>query len=437
MIPFAIMCGRLRTTDGTEIEIRVLDLSLSGFTFRLPIGYFDNHGKADNIKMSFWQWSSKTYETVELSLVDANENEIISKERLEFYDIFRVNTCSEKYRILADVLTKEYMNYIRYKLECSDSELTSAMTGRSMDDTKYASSVNAALKGFAEKILTNAKAVGRASRMVDDRNTEFCISLENRRLVGMFLEKCTDEFVMSLFKRNYLEEHPFSRAKYTRLYVGNSYCCNQYPNVETVRKIAEKACECGMNVTVVIAPVPESRYIEFMEYIDGILRLLLEMPVIDEICVNDLGMFDYVSARIVSTVIDKENTVIDKENTVRVTKGILLSKSRRDPRSNYLDDIKTYAGTFGDSSAKAVFFPYYQVNTGTFCTLFAAVNNGGRGNQCRVNKCSYECEKYAFLYPDGFNMIGRYNSLFGAIDSERVMFEPDVALRRVVVNLWD
>lgn len=60
-----------------------------------------------------------------------------------------------------------------------------------------------------------------------------------------------------------------------------------------------------------------------------------------------------------------------------------------------------------------VYFPYYQMNTSTWCTTYAMCQNGKRGRQEEAECCPGYCRWETFLYPDDLHMVGRFNSLFG------------------------
>lgn len=411
MIPYAIMCGKVYSEDGVSTEIRVLELSADGFTFRLPVDYEQVHGRLSRIEMSFYGWDEKSYSGVSIELTDDNTS---VESGTEYYTVYAVKSNDSEYRRQASSLTKEYMKYIDCKLNLSDAEMSAQMAGYPCEQEEiYAEDYEAQLECFATAIMSERASVKHCARMVAEEACEIAYSLETIELVDMYLRMHTDEFVMSVFEKNHLEKHPFAHAKIDRLHIGNEYCYNLIPDADTVMRVAEKSLSEGLEITIVLPPIPESKYEEVCEYIDKCVSRFPQA----EICVNDIGMRKYAE---------------DKYSSSTVVNGILLDKYRRDPRMKYAEDMK---GDMG-SKASAVYFPYYQTNTGTFCPLYAAVNNGGRGNQERVNACSHECERKVFAYPAHLNMIGRYNSLFGvgyaAIES---VSDAYTAPRRVVLNL--
>ena len=413
MIPYAILYGKVHSKDGMTVDVNVLELMGNGFTFRLLSGYREIHGDILKIDMYFFDWSVKQYRGVVIDFVRTT-NSVSIKENTDFYDVYEIGVDDKEFISLSSMLTKQYINYIDCKLNLGDAEMSAQMTNYPAGaDAVFASGYEEQIKEFAVNIMADNAALGVMSEIVADTECEMCYSLENRKLVDMYLSMHIDEFIMSVFKDNYLENHPFSNAKIKRIYIGNQYCTNLMIDIDTVFKIIDKAYEEGINVTLAIPPVSATKYAYVCEYIDKMLDYIAakygEMTDGFELCVNDLGMMDYA---------------INKHDNVKVIEGILLNKYRRDPRMKYVADVIPM-------ETGVVYYPYYQSNTGTFCPLCAVVKNGERGNQERVFVCGHECEKKVFLYPNHLNMIGKYNSLFGVsvngIDSHNH--------RRVVINL--
>ncbi len=85
-----------------------------------------------------------------------------------------------------------------------------------------------------------------------------------------------------------------------------------------------------------------------------------------------------------------------------------------------------------------LYVPFQQMNTGTFCTLYASIVNGNRGKQERVNSCPGYCRDHAFLYPQHLDMLGRFNSVFYAdlklLENGQYIREALNRGRRVIFN---
>lgn len=402
MIPYAILGGKIYSADEKVTDIRVLELMADGFTFRMPRDYKIQHGEFTYAEMTFFDWKTKTYNSVGLNLA-AEGNGCEPYGCNEFYDEYMIKTVDDRYAVLSANLSKDYLKYIDCKLNLDDAELSAEMAGYpAVIEEAYAEDYEAQVVYTAEAIMHNHDAIEGMRRIADSDACEMCYSIENRELVDMYLSMHVGEFVVSVFKKKHLENHPFSFTKINRIYIGNEYCCNMLPDADTLIRVAGKAADEGMSVTAAIPPVPAGKYKDICKYIDKCISY------VSEVCVNDVGMLSYVR---------------EHYPAVRVIKGILLDKYRRDPRMKYAQDLVC-------ENSGVIYYPYYQTNTGTFCPLHAAVKNGSRGNQERVRACNGECLEKALVYPKGLNVIGRYNSLFG-VYIEGIDSKP----RRVVINL--
>lgn len=473
MIPFAILAGRITTETENELEIRILELAPDFFTFRLPVDWQKRNGKIEHISLSFYQRDCVAYCTVVLQEKHI-ETETCSDEDSDSYakcsilglqreavdsfsETWRVETESEIYRNAVYQLTREYVSYIEDKTLLEDWELANKMTSYPAEkETLFSKDYQSWLNGIREKIVdeydeqswkwTEKFALnylmfdkdengtienGLSARILS--NTDFenqdltaCISLENEKQIHDFLKKMRDEFWTDYWKEIMDKDntdsgrtiyHPLQTIPITEILLGNSYCLNLLPKAELVKAVLHKAAKYEMTVTLVLAPVPESGFVEVMKFVDEIELLVEEMQKkrvsmerTDELKayaiaaqadhkfikwqVNDYGMYEALQKR------------------VSTEKGVLLQKTKRDPRRKYRNEDNESDKNLmriGDR----VFLPFYQTNTATFCTLYAAVCEGERGKQLRVQECPKYCKEHCFLYPEHLDMVGRYNSLFG------------------------
>lgn len=413
MIPFDILSGEIFTEDKMKTEIRILELSPDSFSFRLPSDFLCNHGQIETINLSFFSWEKGEYEEVFVEFFD-----IKLMEKNDFSETFKVYAKNEQFGILSKKLSREYLHYIDLKINYEDSELSHEMTGMPMemwDD--FTDNIHAQKNYWSNQIkqlLDNSLFDSQLFK------PEFCISLENSELTELFLNNDFDAFKTMYFKRWGLEDTPLFRLKYKRIYVGNPYCPCIFPKGEVIQHICEKAKKQGIGITFVFAPISQSIYESTVELIDKSALNGVEIQV------NDLGM---------------KKSILEMCKDVRVINGPLLNKQRRDPRKQYssrhINDNKNNLMT----DDNAVYYPFYQTNTGTFCPLYASVNNRNRGNQKRITACDEICADYAFLYPKAFNLIGKYNSLLGFEASLKRVFDyistdNNNGIERLVINLW-
>ena len=253
-----------------------------------------------------------------------------------------------------------------------------------------------------------------------------------------------------------MAKHPFARAKWTRIYLGNQFCHNLFPCETQLFSILQKAKWEDLSVTFAFTYLRE-------EYVEQTTQLLLKLyawckqekfPC--EVVINDWGMAALLNG---------------KEDMLTPILGVLLNKRRKDPRMNY--KLGFQADAMHENAANNAFYqkylkeqyrivryeyescgydfvvpdghhsihvPYFQTNTSQYCPLFARCVNGDRGNQTPVKNCPQYCRDFVFLYPKHLRMVGRYNSLFGY--DKRALEEIDFWAKirksnidRMVVNL--
>lgn len=422
MIPFAILGGKINTTDGEALEFRILELSPDCFTARFPKGYFAVHGETEKLVLSFFDWENKKYTDIEIK-----QFELLCDKENEFYDVFTFKCNLVSYKNAAKKLTDEYLKYIDCRLEMDDVQMSEAMCGfPAKGEEVFARDIAQQLDIWAEGIVCHKQPTG----------VKLGISLENNALIEMYLSLKKEEFVSRYFESAGLKGHPYATIIPDRLYIGNPYCINLMPEKDIFERIMVKAQTDKIALTLVVAPVPEWRAEITAQHIRECIRIYhegegshmsnseeciqMQSENLFEIQVNDYGM----------------QRLLEKEG-VNVVRGPMMYKDKRDPRAEYYESKKS--GLM--RSQKELYFPMYQTNTGTFCTLYAAVHNGSRQNIRRVKNCPHYCEKAHFLYPLKYNMIGRYNSLFGIdfdslknpMELERSAIE--LGIDRIVLNL--
>lgn len=412
MIPFAILSGRVDTTKGKSIEISILELSSEWFTFRLPRGFMEDGEGMKRLELSFYKQAEEEYSSV---LLDNPKWEV----RLdEYYDFYRVDTGSEEYQHEVEAFSGMYMDYVESRLTLSDEE-HAARWSQYPDNQEedFCSTQEEQICWFAEQIMKEIKSDSWKA------NGEYEIALQTFNLVSQYLNRTKEEFRKWYFENQNLEKHPISQWKLTGIVVGNPFCPHLFPEFDVLEQLLSKAKKEGLNVSFVLAPTSETMWEQQWERILWLYHYGKAHTMYIQIEVNDLGL-----------CFEIENKL--KDDIIKAKRGILLNKKRKDVRGKYLGQQMDYS--ILDQSERATYFPYYQMNTGTFCTLYAKVILGKRGNQKRVKNCARYCEDYCFIYPKHLDMIGRFNSLMGIKYSSLINGEELVEQaygKRLVVNL--
>lgn len=422
MIPFAILSCVLQTKTGEMQEIRAIDLSTEGFTFRL------SHEDAGLLRerprfvtLGFYERANERYNHVTLS-----EYTIAREEETAFYVLFRLRTQEAVFRICAENLMREYLEYIDLKLSGDDAALSQALTGYpAAGEGRFAPTLEAQRRQWYSALCPDEGWLDAVHRM-----PEIALQLDEPELWEQYAQMPLGDFVRWYFRRFGLPECYESAAQVNCLYMGNSYCPHLSPEEEMLENLLRKAISEGVHPVIVLPPAAEH---DVSEVTDRIRRLVSmnagERPL--EVVVNDWGMLTYLS----------ENYV--KE--INVTLGILLNKRRKDSRFQYYHKHSEQLNGLEENALNAPFFrnrlaemgvsrfsceccgylyrlpegrnalhlPFYQMNTATHCTLYARCCHGDRGHQSPVAHCPRYCRDYAFLYPEMLSMVGRFNTLFG------------------------
>ena len=444
MIPFAILSGKLIRSGCEDQEIRILELSPDSFTFRLPRIYEKQEAapltsamdpcclspQPESVILHFYDFGSASYREMTLG------GFTLTRERTRrFYEEYRLTIDDAGYRGAVKHLTTEYLRYIRLKSEEDDAALSRELSGYPASaEENYPESFDVQKKRwFApwDRDSENRNNTGGSWSAAALDSCELALSLDRPDVWNRYLELPPDTFVREFWKRNHLESHPVAREKITCLYIGNQFCHMLFPSDALLFRLLDKTCRDGLKAVLAFSYVQENR----MEDVSMLLKKLADWCRGGrelELVVNDWGMLSMIREAGYSCF--------------SLTLGLLLQKRRKDVRLGYKRGFDRYGGDLQETSLQAGFypdylkdrfhvkrisyescgypikitpgkaslhFPFYQMNTSQYCTLYAGCKNGDRGKQCQITECPEYCRDRVFLYPEFLNMIGRYNSLFG------------------------
>lgn len=403
MIPFSILSGKIQFDKKLEIEdleLRVLELANDSFQCRLPLSILKDLDclQIQSFEFHFFNQEESFYE--EIFLKDF-EYEI--EEKTRYWLLIRVFTVQDDFRRAAQHLTKEYMSYIQDKLYEDDAILSSHFSAYPADgDAFFFENESQQKEYWVSAIKRN---VEKMEREENNPPLKLSLFLETPERVKRFLSLAFESYVKGYWEEHQLSFHPFSRMSVQGIHIGNSYCIHLLPDLEDWEGILEKAC--GLEITYIIPPVAQSFYKKIVKNLIVIHDLVKRWKRMITIEVNDMGLY-----RLLSGDID-EDSFEKKWECFRVIKGIMLHKKIKDSRMHYRNIHQKESLFYLDHSKNALYLPYYQMNTGTFCTLYAAFHYGDRGHQDRILACDRPCLSHCFLYPKHLSMMGRYNSLLG------------------------
>ena len=466
-IPFGLLAGELWNDIGTKKEVRIVKLSESGLVFRTaePLEY---EGKVsertdESLVLHFFDEKKNGYQDVVLEHITPRR--MSKDEKGEVFNSYFLAIENEDFRAQTRRLFEAYYRYINLKLCGDDAYLAKECVGYpAKEDEVFAANFTSQKLGWYQEALMQIKK-GECVNALEGSpvellgvvsNLELALELDNPKLYQEYLSKDKDSFFKEYWSGNGLAEHPFARAKWTRIYLGNQFCHNLFPCETQLFSILQKAKWEDLPVTIAFTYLRE-------EYVEQTTQLLLKLyawckqekfPC--EVVIHDWGMAALLKG---------------KEDMLTPILGVLLNKRRKDPRMNY--KLGFQADAMHENAANNAFYqkylkeqygivryeyescgydfvvpdghhsihvPYFQTNTSQYCPLFARCVNGDRGNQTLVKNCPQYCRDFVFLYPEHLRMVGRYNSLFGY--DKRALEEIDFWAKirksnidRMVVNL--
>lgn len=392
MIPYAIFMMKLIWKDGKSIEVRGLDPLDHGVRFRLSRSWKERmQSGPEKIQACFFDFDSKKY--IKTVFTDYRIIKKRDEEELEAL-YYCMQTENKVFTQAFQNMLSQYWHYIRLKQDCSEIELMEQLTGLAIVDEE---------KNYADRIQTWKKSQIDTLHRKDPGfwnigEVELGIVLDGPAMWKKFLQiDQWESFLRYYWKDNALEEHPIASEKITHIYVGNQFCPLLFPEWEELMLILNRIRTLGLKPVVVFSTMPE-HLISARKEILMLLQEWEENPI--EIVINDLGQ------ELMLREMVKEGDI--RENSFLSYYGILLHKMKKDSRMQLFGPDYDVCG-----DKKTVYLPLYQMNTGTFCPLYALCQYGDRGHQKEVKECPHYCKEYAIFYPDGLNQIGLGNSIFG------------------------
>lgn len=414
MISFALFGATLIFPGGSPREISVCDLSADGFTFRLA--------KDDD-------FSGETPSEVRCHTNGFREHGDFTVYRFTVEPI-GADRYSRTFRLISDDpafighmknLMKDFTEYSLLKNENPDAELTLRYTGCPLpadpppDFAAWRYNILSSLQPDDGQWLS---AVSQVKELVWHPS--------GIRLLRRIAETKVSAAWQEALAEAGLGQHPLCRLVPRAVCLGSSFCPDLFPDLSLLKELLRVCGEERVNVLFAFPPIPENRLSWFEDMIRALDQLFPGEPI--EILLNDPGACS-VARRLIP-------------DRIRLLAGPLMVRRRKDPRiAWWRGDPKNLDQTSANSPAcrqwlasfgirqvlweacgypirtmkdDLLQLPFYQVSTGTFCPLRAAVLTGKRGKQAGHDACHHECEDFSFLYGEEIGLTGRFNSLFGA-----------------------
>ena len=428
MIPYAILAGQYFEKDSniaTE-DFRILELSPETFIFRTAEPLV--HPEEGEFLLHFFSFRGQRWENVCLKPENftIQEAEASAEAAEAFYTTYRVKTSFRDFEEKAAKLSAEYLHYISLKWEGDDAALSQALTGYPAElEGRFAD----CWEQQKEELFSNLQAESGWQEAYESF-PRLALQLDRPSLWQAYLHQPLREFMRAYWKQNNLEKHPIRHRLPDSLCIGNQFCRHLFPKKEELAAIRRKAQEEGLQILLYLSPTAEEQMEERKHFLREQARMAADKEEKTELVINDLGLLHFLQEELPGSFV--------------ITLGSLLNKYRRDVRmqwkKGYDRNQKSEnafstdfyparlcgigaAGWLLEASAplpkisaegkSSLIFPFYQMNTAGYCTLYAACKNLSRGRQEYVKSCPGYCEGNCFLYPQALGMVGRYNTLFG------------------------
>lgn len=425
-----------------EKEVRILKVSPKKLTLRLAEKIKDSV----KLKIAFYLFDDYKYE--EVIIEDYKIIEIIKED---FYLTYIIEINNNEYFEGVRRTFKNYSNYIRLKAFGDGNEFSKEMVN-------YPSQLDYEFFNYyleqKKEWMANLNYENWDKSII--KSVEFALSLDNYVLYKKYLNNPFNVFKEEYLKENFINNHKLFQGNISRLYIGNEFCHNLFPETSLLMEMLKKSKEEQLEVTLCFTYMRENYIDKTKDILNKVYNWCIENNKKIEIIINDWGMVSLIE---------------DKLDYFNINLGVLLNKRKKDPRYIYKKGYIENKNLMGKNSLNSSIFneflkdinieryeyescgyrmsiaegnhslhiPFYQTNTSQYCTLYAMCTTMDRGNQKLVESCPQYCKEYVFTYAKHLKMVGRYNSLFGFDDtllknSEELEYYINSGIDRIVLN---
>lgn len=401
-------------------EVRILKISPEKLTVRVA----EEIDKVKFVKVAFYVFEENRYEEIIIKDYD-----IIEKRKGEFDFRYVFSIKSQEYSFNVRKAFKNYSKYVMLKAFGDDNEFSKEMV-------EYPAELDYEFYDYYLEQKKDWMSELNYSKWNYDMmdSIELAVTLDNDVLYKNYMEKDIKTFKKYYLKENFIDNHKLFNTDINRIYVGNEFCHNLFPQKELLKVIMEKAKEEKLQITLCFTYIRECFIEKTKEIIDEVYDWCHTNNTSIEIIVNDFGMLKLTQ---------------DKTDYFNLSLGVLLNKRKKDPRYIYKKGYMENKDLIGENSLNSSIYnkflkeykieryeyencgykisiaeghhslhvPFYQTNTSQYCPLYAVCENMDRGNQKLVKNCPKYCLDYVFVYPKHLKMVGRYNSLFAFDDT--------------------
>ena len=423
-------------------EVRILKISPESITVRLA----EEIDEISKFVVAFYIFNENRY-----SEVNIEDFVINKKKREEFYYTYSFIIKNQEYFQRVRYTLRDYSKYVMMKNYGYENQFSEEMVSypAELDYDFYDYYINQKKEWMLCKINSLS-----TSDLLD--SVELAIKIDNYDLYKIYLENDIIEFSKKYFRDNFIVEDFIVRKEINRVYIGNEFCHNLFPDIITLKKIMDKATSENLNITLCFTYMRECYIERIKKLLDSVYKWSKDNNKPIEIVINDWGMLKLLE---------------DKRDCFQIALGVLLNKRKKDPRYSYKNGYKENIALISDNSLNisdfneflkskgisryeyescgytvhitegnhSMHLPFYVTNTSQYCTLHAMCTQLDRGKQKLVLGCKMYCKDYVFAYPKHLKMVGRYNSLFAfdetlLKDEEKLSEYIKNGIDRIVLN---
>ena len=434
LLPKSVVCCNINENNTSIIKI-----SSNTFAIRLSEEIGDSNL---NITVNFYSFKENDFIEVPI-----DKYKIVSKEIKEFYIIYNFEVFNnDLYSKCVKNVMNDYLRYVNLKSEGYDSYFSKEMVDYPYElDYDFYDIYSEEKKKWMESLNLNE---------VCENDFELAITIDNDVLYKRYLHNDFSTFINMYYKDNFINKEKFIKKDISRIYIGNEFCHNLFPDEVTLIKILNKAKADNINVTLAFTYIKDCYIEKNKNIIDKVYLWCKDNKFKIEIIINDFGMIKLLE---------------NKKDYFSLNLGVLLNKRRKDPRYIYKNgfnesmlsennlnsdllhiylkkyNINVYEYESCNYKIKiprgnhSLHIPFYQTNTSDYCPLYAMCKNGERGGQSLVKNCPKYCSDYVFSYPKHLKMVGRYNSIFAFNEniiknSNEINYYTVRGINRIVLN---
>ncbi len=426
-----------------KTEVRILKIS----TKKLSVRFLEERKNIDKIKIEFYVFDEYRYEEIEIK-----NYSIIDVIKRKFYNeyIFVIN--DEEYAKNVKRIFKDYSRYIMLKNFGEENEFSKEMVGYPYEkDYEFYDDYSKEKQKWISKLNYD-----RWNKSIMN-HFELAVKLDNDKLYNDYLYNDINDFKDNYLRENYVNDHELFKKDISRIYIGNEFCHNLFPDKESLMNMLCKAQKENLSITLCFTYMRDCYIQNTLEILDNVYEWCSHSYNKKiEIVINDWGMLKILE---------------DKSQFFSISLGVLLNKRKKDSRyvykKGYIENRNLMAENSLNSSIFQEFLkeykinryeyencgykisiaegkhslqmPFYVTNTSQYCPLYAMCKNLDRGKQELVKACPKYCKDYVFAYPEHLKMTGRYNSLFAfdetlLKDAEMLEYYVKNGIDRIVLN---